>query len=121
MNVYILQVGRRLRELWSDFQDNVILVQLRVDKRNLRLPEIGVECRVQRTRGLSQPRSRHPVEGNKLVEPAILLIGADVLQSRKTRHRLQQLGTPDLKVSYVVRSEERRVGKECRSRWSPSP
>ena len=23
------------------------------------------------------------------------------------------------KASYTVRSEERRVGKECRSRWSP--
>ena len=25
---------------------------------------------------------------------------------------------PD-KVNYAIRSEERRVGKECRSRWSP--
>ena len=24
-----------------------------------------------------------------------------------------------LKIRYVLRSEERRVGKECRSRWSP--
>src|SRR5256886_16843225 len=26
---------------------------------------------------------------------------------------------PDLEVGYNYRSEERRVGKECRSRWSP--
>ena len=26
---------------------------------------------------------------------------------------------PGSKVSMLVRSEERRVGKECRSRWSP--
>ena len=26
---------------------------------------------------------------------------------------------PNLRVSTTVRSEERRVGKECRSRWSP--
>src|SRR2546430_3809321 len=25
----------------------------------------------------------------------------------------------DRRVVYIVRSEERRVGKECRSRWSP--
>ena len=25
----------------------------------------------------------------------------------------------DLLINYVLRSEERRVGKECRSRWSP--
>ena len=27
--------------------------------------------------------------------------------------------TPGFGDSYIVRSEERRVGKECRSRWSP--
>src|SRR5882724_12326784 len=27
--------------------------------------------------------------------------------------------TPDLMPSDIIRSEERRVGKECRSRWSP--
>src|SRR2546430_1070243 len=34
---------------------------------------------------------------------------------------LISLGTPTIMISpsYVVRSEERRVGKECRSRWSP--
>ena len=26
---------------------------------------------------------------------------------------------PDLPKNYQIRSEERRVGKECRSRWSP--
>src|SRR2546426_12475568 len=31
---------------------------------------------------------------------------------------LPKLGNPDL-VSVSLRSEERRVGKECRSRWSP--
>ena len=27
--------------------------------------------------------------------------------------------TPDVTAEEVARSEERRVGKECRSRWSP--
>ena len=26
---------------------------------------------------------------------------------------------PEALINYLVRSEERRVGKECRSRWSP--
>jgi len=34
---------------------------------------------------------------------------------RNYAERLSQVGHPDL----VLRSEERRVGKECRSRWSP--
>ena len=29
------------------------------------------------------------------------------------------LNTPKLTSSEIARSEERRVGKECRSRWSP--
>ena len=29
------------------------------------------------------------------------------------------LGRPEIDGGFIVRSEERRVGKECRSRWSP--
>src|SRR5258708_22516953 len=32
---------------------------------------------------------------------------------------LAAVGVDDLLVEQVARSEERRVGKECRSRWSP--
>ena len=32
------------------------------------------------------------------------------------RKRLRQT---DLRIAHTTRSEERRVGKECRSRWSP--
>ena len=37
----------------------------------------------------------------------------------KTRLFLEKLGFVEGSVVTVVRSEERRVGKECRSRWSP--
>src|SRR3712207_8264637 len=40
------------------------------------------------------------------------------LDGRGIRHR-DQRGRPVQDESYLVRSEERRVGKECRSRWSP--
>src|SRR5256885_3474576 len=36
-----------------------------------------------------------------------------------TAHREAQLETPSGQHEAPVRSEERRVGKECRSRWSP--
>src|SRR5260370_32329241 len=36
----------------------------------------------------------------------------------KSEHDMRQAGTWDEK-GQSVRSEERRVGKECRSRWSP--
>ena len=31
----------------------------------------------------------------------------------------QEAGTQNAQIAQKVRSEERRVGKECRSRWSP--
>ena len=43
-------------------------------------------------------------------------------QSGAVKRRLVDMGlTPGttVKVTKVARSEERRVGKECRSRWSP--
>ena len=35
------------------------------------------------------------------------------------RHLLVCIWSPVINFSLVLRSEERRVGKECRSRWSP--
>ena len=36
------------------------------------------------------------------------------------RHQLEQEGKPaNIVEKILTRSEERRVGKECRSRWSP--
>ena len=41
---------------------------------------------------------------------------------RRSEEHTSELQHPDQSISYAVfclRSEERRVGKECRSRWSP--
>ena len=43
------------------------------------------------------------------------LIGAETVQSEKGA----QLDEKIAKTGNLLRSEERRVGKECRSRWSP--
>ena len=39
----------------------------------------------------------------------------------EVKEKLESLGIPVMveRSSYEERSEERRVGKECRSRWSP--
>ena len=37
----------------------------------------------------------------------------------ETRKNLEEALGLVLEVNRVIRSEERRVGKECRSRWSP--
>src|SRR5260370_5989783 len=49
-----------------------------------------------------------------LQEMHIAYIGEDFFNSRVLMHE----GVPSNAI-HVLRSEERRVGKECRSRWSP--
>ena len=45
---------------------------------------------------------------------------APVLGSIVIEEALKRAGVPKEEVDHVyMRSEERRVGKECRSRWSP--
>ena len=45
----------------------------------------------------------------------VLLIGGIL-----SCYQMSKLEDPEIKVKLaMVRSEERRVGKECRSRWSP--
>ena len=43
----------------------------------------------------------------------------DHLQAQLDKLRRMNFGSRSEKVSRRIRSEERRVGKECRSRWSP--
>ena len=57
---------------------------------------------------------RHPTIGDHVVIGA----GAKVLGSIKIGHNVK-IGSGSVVVHSVPRSEERRVGKECRSRWSP--
>ena len=50
-------------------------------------------------------------------KPARSLIGIIII--RDTPYLSRTSGEPVLQKIYLSRSEERRVGKECRSRWSP--
>ena len=47
-------------------------------------------------------------------------MGAKIIGASEQSYSVQgQEDTPVFGEKYVMRSEERRVGKECRSRWSP--
>ena len=50
------------------------------------------------------------------VSAAILLIATLAMAATATRYLHVKVTNP---TSHELRSEERRVGKECRSRWSP--
>ena len=51
-------------------------------------------------------------------DPARVMLGVDAPEEQVEQLREQMGLNRPLPVQYV-RSEERRVGKECRSRWSP--
>src|SRR5256885_2331566 len=42
-----------------------------------------------------------------------------IVEARLRKHGSDDEEKPDKKAAGLKRSEERRVGKECRSRWSP--
>ena len=69
-----------LLEAWRDFQDDVILVQLREDRRDLTLTEGVVERVVDRLRLDTQPRRGVTVDHHRHLQAAGLLIGGDVAQ-----------------------------------------
>ena len=52
-----------------------------------------------------------------LADPGVLDYGKVDIDDTRSAHIRQR--TPDIAKSEFRRSEERRVGKECRSRWSP--
>ena len=47
------------------------------------------------------------------------VLGSDIEKETFTQQPLADAGIPVLSFDPANRSEERRVGKECRSRWSP--
>ena len=75
------------------------------------------ELRDHQLRGL-QWTVRHAFEGSPMYRARLEAAGATPgsIQSLDDLRRLPFTTTEDLRV---LRSEERRVGKECRSRWSP--
>ena len=49
----------------------------------------------------------------------VVKFGGSSLASAEQFMKVGKIIKSDESRKYVVRSEERRVGKECRSRWSP--
>ena len=62
---------------------------------------------------------------DELLEPAVICKNLFLTNSAKTEYYLLMLcadkkfRTAEVSKQIGARSEERRVGKECRSRWSP--
>ena len=49
----------------------------------------------------------------------VLGLGSPVFFSTVSENTLKDVGQGSKTIDQEIRSEERRVGKECRSRWSP--
>ena len=54
-----------------------------------------------------------------LFQPLLYQVATAVLSPADITVPIRNLFKNDKNVNVVLRSEERRVGKECRSRWSP--
>ena len=58
---------------------------------------------------------------NKIDKPLTRLMKKkrERAQINKIRNEKGEVTTDTAEIQSIIRSEERRVGKECRSRWSP--
>src|SRR5260370_41440912 len=91
-------------------------------------PSIKVEHTVtEMVTGIDLVRSQILVaQGHRLHDPPMtlpkqenILLNGAALQCRVTTEDPEKNFAPDYGKISTYRSEERRVGKECRSRWSP--
>ena len=99
--------GESLRALLSPQSDAITLVM-----REIRLPRAILAVLVGVSLGLSGAALQGYLR-NPLAEPGLIGVsGSAALGAVIALHS-------GLAASFVLRSEERRVGKECRSRWSP--
>ena len=67
-----------------------------------------------------QLRDEDPVHWNELYELWVITRHDDLVWlTRNAEQFSNMVMANDPRPAYPARSEERRVGKECRSRWSP--
>ena len=65
------------------------------------------------------PTSSTPLKDRELTLDQERLAMIDLVVQKDSRFKVCTLELERAGKSYTYRSEERRVGKECRSRWSP--
>ena len=67
--------------------------------------------------------AKHPGESEYLQAVHEVLLSIEEVYNQHPEFEkaklIERLVEPDRIITFKVRSEERRVGKECRSRWSP--
>ena len=97
-----------------DFKHHVILVQLRVDGRDLALAEGVIQGLVDRLGGDAQARSRVTLDGQVGFEAAVLLVRRDVAQLRQSLQPSHQPRRPLIEVLQVVSLQGVLV---LRARW----
>src|SRR6267143_692468 len=102
MKVNVFQALGTLRIMRSDFEDDVVLVQLSVNDGSLGLTERSIDFLIERLRGLAEPCSRDAVVVETNIEAAILLVGVDVLQGRQAFHLRQHARPPDGEIGNIV-------------------
>src|SRR3989454_11623051 len=95
--------------------------------------EFNVEARARLKRGVDQlaeavkvtlgPKGRNVVIDKKFGNPTVTKDGVTVAKEIELEDPIENMGAQMVKEVATktsdLRSEERRVGKECRSRWSP--
>ncbi len=96
-----LEPAQRAAELRLDFEDDVVLMGLRVEGRHLALTERVVERVVERLRSHAEARRGHAIDVERKRIPIRLLIGDDVLQLRELLELSDELARPGRELDRV--------------------
>ena len=84
------------------------------------LDHLQLRCLIRDGRSAGSPSARTEMAVGDLLQPDTLgpaMVGIDIAYYMV--HSMGSSGSFEEKDRRAARSEERRVGKECRSRWSP--
>src|ERR1700752_415832 len=101
LNVNVLQLTWMLLKVWQGLENNVILIGLCKERRDLTLAERVVKCLVDDLRRDAQSRRRDAINDKGSLCSHRLLIGRNVLELRQRLQPVHEAGGPSVQLVLV--------------------
>src|SRR5215470_9686019 len=101
-HIDLVERFRRLPILWSGFHHHVVLVERRVDRRDLALAERVVQRGVNELRAYAEARGGVPVDHERGLQPLVLHVGVDVGELWQVVERCANARLPGTELGEIV-------------------
>src|SRR2546422_10246559 len=116
----VMASAKRLIELRHDWRSRRRMAEIRVPACPIPIHQTKLTMAKPQPTGIVTPQMPVPRTNKYPMAYSIIMVSRNITPN-PTNHPVEvgPVSTIELILSVTVRSEERRVGKECRSRWSP--